>query len=344
MDITTRFRGSALVGAAAMVLVAAMALLGIRVSTGALDQDWEVTAVFDRVGQGLDGFSDVRVRGVAVGSVESVTLDDDGRPVVRMALDPDVRLPTTTTAAVVALSIFGPKYVDLDLGAGEGVGPWLGAGAVIEQTTGPTELQDMLTRVHEVLTSFDTADLTTVLAVSAQVADHLAPAAGPIIEASTTLVGVAAARTDEGTALLRDLARITAELDGAGSQLAAIGRDLHEVLPDVTARSDDLADSLDSLTRASGDVAALLEAHPDAVSDMADGLLGTLLPPLAITSGNLDTVPMLVDVLGAFFGTLGEVIFIDGPAAQLLGAIEMVIPVMNPCALSSRANCADANR
>ena len=67
MDITTRARGSALVGAVSMVLVAAMALLGIRVSTGALDRDWEVTAVFDRVGQGLDGFSDVRVRGVAVG-------------------------------------------------------------------------------------------------------------------------------------------------------------------------------------------------------------------------------------------------------------------------------------
>ena len=48
-----------------------------------------------------------------------------------MDVQPGVRLPSSTVAAVEPASVFGPKFVDLRPGAGEATGPYLAAGAVI---------------------------------------------------------------------------------------------------------------------------------------------------------------------------------------------------------------------
>ena len=48
-------------------------------------------------GQDLDSESVVKVRGVNVGAVESITLDDQGRALVRLTIEPDVEVPETAT-------------------------------------------------------------------------------------------------------------------------------------------------------------------------------------------------------------------------------------------------------
>ncbi|XVQ09130.1 MlaD family protein [Spirillospora sp. CA-255316] len=66
--------------------------------------------------------TDVKVRGVTVGKVESVALAPDGRVRVRLRVERDVRVPRGAQARIDPVSIFGPKEISLDLGPAAGRG------------------------------------------------------------------------------------------------------------------------------------------------------------------------------------------------------------------------------
>ncbi|WP_241683747.1 MlaD family protein [Actinomadura sp. J1-007] len=96
------------------------------------------TASFGRAGQGLDpGKSDVKIRGITVGGIDTVKLRRDGRVSVRMRVDKGVRIPATTSATIEPVSVFGPKDMALDLGPGELHGPYLPDGGTVAKTKDP---------------------------------------------------------------------------------------------------------------------------------------------------------------------------------------------------------------
>src|SRR5262249_26064756 len=107
-------------GMAGIAPIAFLLLVGIFPSTSG---PTDYTASFARAGEGLDKRSDVKIRGITVGGVESVQLAKDGRATVRFRVDSGVRLATTTVVSIEPSSVFGPKDIDLDLGAGETTGP-----------------------------------------------------------------------------------------------------------------------------------------------------------------------------------------------------------------------------
>ncbi len=79
-------------------------------------EGYELTANFSSVG-GLQNGSDVRISGVKVGTVISQTLDPQSYlAVVRMTIDPDIKLPKDTVALVASESLLGGKYMALEPG------------------------------------------------------------------------------------------------------------------------------------------------------------------------------------------------------------------------------------
>jgi len=71
-----------------------------------------VGAVFDDV-SGLEEQTPVRMAGVRVGSVASITLEGN-RALVRMHLKPDIVLPVSTRAALVGGGLMGEKFIALN--------------------------------------------------------------------------------------------------------------------------------------------------------------------------------------------------------------------------------------
>jgi len=71
-----------------------------------------VEAVFDDV-SGLDEQTPVRLAGVRVGSVASITLEGN-RALVRMHLKPDIVLPASTRASLVGGGLVGEKFIALN--------------------------------------------------------------------------------------------------------------------------------------------------------------------------------------------------------------------------------------
>jgi phospholipid/cholesterol/gamma-HCH transport system substrate-binding protein len=325
-------REHTIVGAICVVLTLALLAVGLRAVTGAFASGYELRTTFPQIGQGLDTYSDVRIRGVRVGTVEEIGVDERGRPVVTLRMQPDVRVPETARASVEPLSIFGPTYIALDPGEGEGTGPFLAPGETIAASGRTAELQDLLERTSQLLDAVDPDELGSVLRSSATIAADLAPRAGAMIDAGTELSGVAARHTERGTTLLADLDRLSAELQGVGPTLSSIATDAGSLLPSLVAAEDDLSATLRAAVRAAQVVSELLERHPDAFSELAQGLLPAVLPPLAAVAGNVEVIPEFVEVIATFFGELATVMHLDAPTGGRLGGIEMYLR-SDPCEL-----------
>jgi len=108
-----------LVGAFVLVVAAAFVIFAVsRTDVGAV-QGYEVVANFDRI-DGLSVGADVRVSGIKVGTVIEQTLNTETYfAVVRMSVDPAVRLPVDSSAAVISDGLLGGKFMALTPGAEE---------------------------------------------------------------------------------------------------------------------------------------------------------------------------------------------------------------------------------
>ncbi|MEA2626271.1 MAG: phospholipid/cholesterol/gamma-HCH transport system substrate-binding protein [Candidatus Binatota bacterium] len=74
-----------------------------------------VYARFDETG-GLKSRAPVEIAGVKVGRVTGIVLDENYRARVSMDLEPELKLPTDTTASIVTSGILGDRYITLQPG------------------------------------------------------------------------------------------------------------------------------------------------------------------------------------------------------------------------------------
>jgi phospholipid/cholesterol/gamma-HCH transport system substrate-binding protein len=110
---------------------------------------------------GLLGRNDVTMRGVVVGSVEDVQLNDDHLARVKVVLDPGVEVPEGTTGEVVRRSPIGELTLELDPGDGEPLAS--GATLGVEDTTPPPDVAKTIEVLADVLHEVPSEDLGTLV-------------------------------------------------------------------------------------------------------------------------------------------------------------------------------------
>ena len=106
------------VGAIVTVLVVTASLSIFDQSGPASADTYMVRASFPQV-DGVNVGSDVMAAGVAVGKVVDMRLDENFFAVVTMEIDTIVELDSDASAQIISGSIFGTKYIRLDIGGGE---------------------------------------------------------------------------------------------------------------------------------------------------------------------------------------------------------------------------------
>lgn len=220
------------------VVLALVLALALVVRSAASVSGMRVSAVFTHAGQGLDPNSPVKIRGITVGGVDSVTLDRQGRAVIAMHVEPGVKVPETVTAAIEPSSVFGPKFVNLILGSGETAGPYLGDDAVITRTEAPTDLSDSLSAAHEGLGAVDPQDITTIVHTLGRGLDGKGPQIRGIVDSTGKIVEVAHRRRGEFRRFIGDAGALSASLADKGDDLVAISADLNVITPDLLKRAD----------------------------------------------------------------------------------------------------------
>lgn len=107
-------------------------------------EGYTVTAAFSSIA-GLSAGSDVRISGVKVGTVTSLTLDRTTyQALVHMSIDPGIKLPKDTSALVASESLLGGKFLAVEPGGDDQM---IAEGGRIEYTQSSPGLEQLLGQV-----------------------------------------------------------------------------------------------------------------------------------------------------------------------------------------------------
>ena len=127
----------------AVVLLAAAGFVSLAYEAADIQgaNGYEIQAEFGATG-GLSVGDDVRISGIKIGRITAQTLDPDTYSArIAMAINPDILIPTDSSARITAVSLLGGNYLELMPGADEHM---LSPGAVIYDTRDPVSLTDLL--------------------------------------------------------------------------------------------------------------------------------------------------------------------------------------------------------
>jgi len=128
-------------GAVVLVVAAVFLFFAYTTSQVRAVSGYEVSANFDRV-EGLRDGGDVRISGIKVGSIISQTLDPkDYVAVVRMSIDPAVKLPVDSVATIASSGLLGDKYLSIVPGAED---EFIKPGGKIVHSTPPISLESLI--------------------------------------------------------------------------------------------------------------------------------------------------------------------------------------------------------
>lgn len=311
--LSTRARALfGLIGAG--VIAGAATLVGLG-STESHPGSTYYTASFGRAGQGLDeGKSDVKVRGITVGTVDEVTLERSGRVAVRLRLDRGVKVARTAGARIEPISVFGPKDVELVPGAGELNGPFLADGARIAQTRDPQDLSELAWPAYNLTRAISPDDLATIVHTLSAGLQGEGPALRRTIGNGGKVIDVAHDNRAVIQSLINDISGLSTTLGPRGGTINSTIRDFNRLSPALSGRPDKVNRLLDESGRLADTVGGTLQRHGDNLGTIIDSG-GRLAAVLASQQHN---IPVLIDALNGFFNLLSQTIRIDGPGNTLL--------------------------
>jgi phospholipid/cholesterol/gamma-HCH transport system substrate-binding protein len=318
MDVLTLRRRNMLIGAIALLLLASSITVGVKAAFGAYAGGYHITGSFDAAGQGLLPGSDVKVRGVNVGSVRKVRLVN-GRALISMRIHGDQKVPTDAKAVIRAKTLFGEKFVDLDLTKQqEEHGPYLHEGGVIRHTEGGFELEAVLTDVYPLLKAIDPTELYTVISNLAEGGRGLGQDINRSIVNGNEVAKVFAAHDADTAQFLHDLALVSQQLGASANDFVGFATSSNQALPILNDHADDLTAILQQTGRLSADLADVLENN----KPFFDAALGGGSKALQILFDHRTQVVPLVVGLREYVQTLSEVIRIDAGDGTLLAAVK----------------------
>jgi phospholipid/cholesterol/gamma-HCH transport system substrate-binding protein len=230
-----------------------------------------VTVEAPRAGLQLPKNADVKIRGVIVGNVRSAKSSGDGA-VLDVAIDSDKvdEIPANVTARILPKTLFGEKFVELDVPQSPSTTP-IAAGDVIHRGTVSIELQQVLADTYPLLIAVRPADLSYTL-----------NALSTALEGRGAALGDNLARLD---GLLRQVNPLVPQTVTDLAKLDRVADVYREVLPD-------LALTLDN-TVLTGNTVVEKRAELEAFLDEVTGLSDTARQFLQANAHNIIAVSQL---------------------------------------------------
>ncbi|WP_264070412.1 MCE family protein [Mycolicibacterium komossense] len=258
-----------------LVLVVALVLMTVVLFTGALRTFVPVTLTSDRSGLVLESGGKVKMRGVQVGRVASVS--GTGRNVtIRLDLSSDAvaDIPANVGAQIKATTAFGAKYVDL-IYPDDPSPQRLSAGTVLTSRNVSTEVNTVFENLHNLIAKLDPTKLNATLTALADA-----------VRGQGERIGVAT--TDANQVLLAINPRMDTvatdwrALGGFSDAYSAVAQDIMKILDSASTTGSTItrhADSLNALLLSSIGFSRsgteLLGANTDGLTHLSDALVPT---------------------------------------------------------------------
>ncbi|MDP1818478.1 MAG: MlaD family protein [Acidimicrobiales bacterium] len=266
-----------------------------------------VIAEFERAGLNVRKGDEVRVRGVPVGRIAGIELDEAGA-VVRYTLrvDPDARVAADTTARLVPKTLFGDKFVELQPAPEHGAALADGAVIPLERTAAATEVQTLLDELVPVLRSVDPVQVSNTLASFAEGVEGRGSDIHSVLESLPPVLEELTRRKDDLSMLFRSIPGVAGTVEARATELARAAEHFGDLADLVVDEQPELARFLDGTTALSAEAAALLTENGEVLQGVLDDGY-TVLDivseyPGAITA-LLDGAPRFVNGLAAATST-----------------------------------------
>lgn len=263
---------SRIAGFASAILVFAIGYIGIQYTLEAPAGSFEVTAVLgERAGSGVSSGTDVKARGIVVGEVADVYIDDRARAHATLVIHPghDLPGPDRLHPVVTSKTFLGDKQVDLVVD-GPIEEPYLAAGDVIEvpEGMGPREPTDLFDAFAEVLAAIPGPELGALYEAFGTPDLQDAEIAGENIELSEQVQSFTARVADRQLDNFSRMAGLMEEIAPRGEDLNRIFRTVPTwatLLPD---RQQDVRRNLEQLSSFATGFAEFLEVSEDDLSEL----------------------------------------------------------------------------
>lgn len=154
----------ALAGLATVIALGAIVALSLTLFAGGFTDSVPVTVKADRVGLVMNPQAKVRMRGVQVGTVESIDTEPDGQASIKLAMDPGQLklIPSNVLVDITSPTVFGAKYVEL-LPPPNPSSQALRAGQVLDTKSVTVEVNTVFQQLTSLLQKIDPVQLNQTL-------------------------------------------------------------------------------------------------------------------------------------------------------------------------------------
>jgi virulence factor Mce-like protein len=214
--------------------------------------------VLGELGQGIVKGSDVKIRGVLVGEVGQISLNDDLRAVAELVLDPELEVPERAVFAATGKTLLGEKQIEISFDGPVSQGPYLAAGSTVTDATRVVELQDVLAELTALFEAIDTDDLAVLINDGIGAFDGQGAVIARSVDQGKRATGTFVRSLDDQLAGLEDLSLVAETLGETGAEFNRLGGELNAGLPTITDNQELLRSLLGDLTRFSEVVNATL--------------------------------------------------------------------------------------
>jgi phospholipid/cholesterol/gamma-HCH transport system substrate-binding protein len=269
--------GMRLLGVVYVVVVATFLALTVAIYTDFFSGDPRVTLRAGQIGNQMQPDADVKLRGIVVGRVRTISSRGDGAE-LELAMDPATmdRIPKNVSASLLPKTLFGERYVNLVLP--EHPDGRLGGGDVITQdrSAKTIEMERVLNDLLPLLRAVQPEKLAGMLTTLAQALEGRGKPLGDTLVQVGRYIGELNPQLPQ---IKQDITRFADVADTYGDA----AHDFLQALNDFTVTSKTIVDQRDalltlykSLGAASTDLTTFLGQNRDTIIGLSDTSRATL--------------------------------------------------------------------
>ncbi len=334
---------SRLIAIAVVVVILAISVVSLWPSPERVS----ATAYFPRAVSVYPG-SDVRVLGIKVGEVESVT--PAGRTIrVKFWWEAKHKVPATAKAVIAAPSIVADRYVQLTPVYSKGEVMADGAEIPIERTAVPLELDQIYQSLNDLSVALgpkganDQGALSRLLDVSAKNLNGQGAKLNQTITDVSKLTGTLAGNSQSLFATIRQLQTFVSALAANDALVKQFNTNFAATSTTLAGERKDLTAALSLLATALGEVATFVKENRALVKNTVSGateISQILVKEKAALAEILDTAPLglgnLARIYNPQFGTLDQrmnLAQLDNPSSFICSLLLQVNQPLSTCSL-----------
>jgi phospholipid/cholesterol/gamma-HCH transport system substrate-binding protein len=299
MSTPFRERNPVVVGAISLAVVLGLILLAFNAEKLPIIGGGDTySADFSEAG-GLKANDEVRIAGVRVGKVDSVSLDGD-HVKVSFRIDNGADFGTQTRAAIKVKTLLGAMYLSLEP-AGPGQLPE-GSEIPVDRTSSPYDVVQAFSGLAKTSERIDTHQLARSLTTLADLTRNTPQSFRRALAGVSALSGNLAARNEQIGTLLQNLRSVTTTLNARDQDIVGLMRDSAVLFKALVKRRQAVHNLLSSTSQLSVELTKLVRQSR---GDLKPALTH-LSAVVDVLNKNADNIDQSIRLMGPFYRVFAD--------------------------------------